>query len=123
MGLYGSPLDRMGMLAADSMRACRLVVDTGMHALGWTRQQAIDYLLANSEKSVGHATAEIDRYAVTPGQALSYMIGRLEMLRIRDAAQQRQGDRFDIKAFHDAVLESGALPLSVLADHVARRLA
>jgi len=123
MGLYGSPLDRMGMLAADSMRACRLVVDTGMHALGWTRQQAIDYLLANSEKSVGHATAEIDRYAVTPGQALSYMIGRLEMLRIRDAAQQRQGDRFDIKAFHDAVLESGALPLSLLADHVARRLA
>lgn len=122
MGLYGSPLDRMGMLAADSMRACRLVVDTGMHALGWSRQQAIDYLLANSEKSVGHATAEIDRYAVTPGQALSYMIGRLEMLRIREAARQRQGDRFDIKAFHDTVLESGALPLSVLADHVARRL-
>ena len=123
MGLYGSPLDRMGMLAADSMRACRLVVDTGMHAMGWSRQQAIDYLLANSEKSVGHATAEIDRYAVTPGQALSYMIGRLEILRIREAAQQRQGDRFDIKAFHDAVLDSGALPLSVLAEHVARRLA
>lgn len=122
MGLYGSPLDRMGMLAADSMRACRLVVDTGMHALGWSRQQAIDYLLANSEKSVGHATAEIDRYAVTPGQALSYMIGRLEILRIREAAQQRQGERFDIKAFHDVVLGSGALPLSVLADHVARRL-
>ena len=122
MGLYGSPLDRMGMLAADSMRACRLVIDTGMHALGWTRQQAIDYLLANSEKTLGHATAEIDRYAVTPGQALSYMIGRLEVLRIRGAAQQRQGDRFDIKAFHDAVLESGALPLSVLAEHVARRL-
>ncbi|PWN03156.1 DUF885 domain-containing protein [Nocardioides silvaticus] len=122
MGLYGSPLDRMGMLAADSMRACRLVVDTGMHALGWSRQQAIDYLLANSEKSVGHATAEIDRYAVTPGQALSYMIGRLEILRIREAAQQRQGERFDIKAFHDVVLGSGALPLSVLAAHVARRL-
>jgi uncharacterized protein (DUF885 family) len=123
MGLYGSPLDRMGMLAADSMRACRLVVDTGMHAMGWSREQAIDYLLANSEKSLGHATAEIDRYAVTPGQALSYMIGRLEILRIREAAQRRQGDRFDIKAFHDAVLDSGALPLSVLADHVARRLA
>ncbi len=122
MGLYGSPLDRMGMLAADSMRACRLVVDTGMHAMGWSRRQAIDYLLANSEKSRGHATAEIDRYAVTPGQALSYMVGRLEMLRIREAAQQRQGDRFDIRAFHDAVLESGALPLSILADHVARRL-
>ncbi len=122
MGLYGSPLDRMGMLAADSMRACRLVVDTGMHAMGWSRQQAIDYLLANSEKSVGHATAEIDRYAVTPGQALSYMIGRLEILRIRDAAQQRQRDRFDIKDFHDVVLDSGALPLSLLAEHVERRL-
>ena len=122
MGLYGTPLDRIGMLAADSMRACRLVVDTGMHALGWSRRQAIDYLLANSEKTVGHATAEIDRYAVTPGQALSYMIGRLEMLRIRGEAQARQGDRFDIKAFHDAVLDSGAMPLSLLDEHVTRRL-
>ncbi|HWJ80956.1 MAG TPA: DUF885 domain-containing protein [Nocardioides sp.] len=122
MGLYGSPLDRMGMLAADSMRACRLVVDTGMHAMGWSRQQAIDFLLANSEKTLGHATAEIDRYAVTPGQALSYMVGRLEIQRIRSAAQARQGDRFDIKAFHDAVLDSGALPLGLLAEHVARRL-
>jgi uncharacterized protein (DUF885 family) len=122
MGLYSSPLDRMGMLAADSMRACRLVVDTGMHAMGWSRQQAIDFMLENSEKSVGHATAEINRYAVTPGQALSYMIGRLEILRIRSAAQARQGERFDIKAFHDAVLESGALPLGLLAEHVAARL-
>jgi uncharacterized protein (DUF885 family) len=123
MGLYGSPMDRMGMLAADSMRACRLVVDTGMHALGWSRQQAIDYVLANSEKTLGHATAEIDRYAVTPGQALSYMIGRLEIQRIRADAEQRQGARFDIKAFHDAVLDSGALPLGLLAHHVAQRLA
>lgn len=122
MNLYGSPLDRMGMLANDSMRACRLVVDTGMHALGWSRQQAVDYLLANSEKSLGHATAEIDRYAVTPGQALSYMIGRLEIQRIRGEAERRQGDRFAIKDFHDAVLEPGPLPLGLLADHVARRL-
>jgi uncharacterized protein (DUF885 family) len=122
MGLYSSPLDRMGMLAADSMRACRLVVDTGMHAMGWSRQQAIDFMLENSEKSVGHATAEIDRYAVTPGQALSYMIGRLEILRIRAAAEARQGAGFDIKAFHDAVLDSGALPLGLLAEHVAARL-
>ncbi|HYG93042.1 MAG TPA: DUF885 family protein, partial [Nocardioides sp.] len=85
-------------------------------------RQAIDYLLANSEKTVGHATAEIDRYAVTPGQALSYMIGRLEMLRIRGEAQARQGDRFDIKAFHNAVLDSGAMPLSLLDEHVTRRL-
>jgi uncharacterized protein (DUF885 family) len=122
MGLYSTPLDRMGMLAADSMRACRLVVDTGMHALGWSRQRAIDYLLENSPMRVSHATEEINRYAVTPGQAVSYMIGRLEIQRIRREAEQRQGDAFDIKAFHDAVLDSGALPLGVLADVVARRL-
>jgi uncharacterized protein (DUF885 family) len=122
MGLYGGPLDRIGMLAGDSMRACRLVVDTGMHALGWSRQQAIDYLYANSPMQLSHVTAEIDRYAVTPGQALSYMIGRLEILRIRSEAQARQGDRFDIKAFHDAVLDSGALPLALLDKQVAARL-
>ena len=122
MGLYGGALDRMGMLAADSMRACRLVVDTGMHALGWSRQQAIDYLFENSPMPLSHVQAEIDRYAVTPGQALSYMIGRLEILRMRADAQLRQGDRFDIKAFHDAVLDSGAMPLSLLDQHLARRL-
>ncbi len=122
MGLYSSPLDRLGMLAADSMRACRLVVDTGMHALGWSRQQAIDYLLANSPMRRGHATAEIDRYAVAPGQALSYMVGRLEIERIRREAEQRQGDAFDIRAFHDAVLGSGPMPLDLLAEVVARRL-
>lgn len=122
MGLYSTPLDRMGMLAADLMRACRLVVDTGMHALGWSRQRAIDYLLENSPMRVSHATEEINRYAVTPGQAVSYMIGRLEIQRIRREAEQRQGDAFDIKAFHDAVLDSGALPLGVLAEVVARRL-
>ena len=122
MGLYGGALDRIGMLAGDSMRACRLVVDTGMHALGWSRQRAIDYLHANSPMQLSHVEAEIDRYAVTPGQALSYMIGRLEILRMRADAMQRQGDRFDIKAFHDAVLDSGAMPLSLLEKQVAARL-
>jgi uncharacterized protein (DUF885 family) len=122
MGLYSSPLDRMGMLSADSMRACRLVVDTGMHALGWSRQRAVDYLLANSPMRQGHAAAEIDRYAVTPGQALSYMIGRLEIQRIRREAEARQGPRFDIKDFHDAVLDSGPMPLGLLAQVVATRL-
>ena len=122
MGLYGGALDRMGMLAADSMRACRLVVDTGMHALGWSRQQAIDYLFANSPMPMSHVQAEIDRYAVTPGQALSYMIGRLEILRMRADAMARQGERFDIKQFHDAVLDSGAMPLSLLETHLASRL-
>jgi uncharacterized protein (DUF885 family) len=122
MGLYSTPLDRMGMLSADSMRACRLVVDTGMHALGWSRQRAIDYMLANSPMRAGHVAAEVDRYAVTPGQALSYMVGRLEIQRIRRAAEQRQGDAFDIRAFHDAVLDSGPLPLGLLDQVVAARL-
>ena len=123
MGLYTTPLDRMGMLSADSMRACRLVVDTGMHALGWSRRQAIDYMLANSPMRENHVTAEIDRYIVNPGQALAYMIGRLEIQRIRAAAEQQLGDRFDIKAFHDAVLGSGSLPLPILDRHVDAWLA
>jgi uncharacterized protein (DUF885 family) len=118
MGLYSSPLDRMGMLSADSMRACRLVVDTGMHALGWSRRQAIDYLLANSPMREGHVTAEIDRYAVTPGQALAYMIGRLEIQRIRREAEAALGDRFRIKEFHDTVLGAGPMPLPILARRV-----
>ncbi len=119
MGLYSTPLDRMGMLEADSMRACRLVVDTGMHALGWSRQQAIDYMVANSPMAVGHVTAEIDRYAVTPGLALAYMIGRLEIQRIRRDAEAALGPAFDIKGFHDTVLGSGLMPLPIL-DRVVR---
>ncbi len=114
MGLYSTPLDRMGMLEADSMRACRLVVDTGMHALGWSRQKAIDYMVANSPMREGHIVAEIDRYAVTPGQALAYMIGRLEIQRMRGEAEEALGDGFDIKRFHDTVLGSGLMPLPVL---------
>ena len=119
MGIYTTPLDRMGMLEADSMRACRLVVDTGMHALGWSRQQAIDYMVANSPMAVGHVTAEIDRYAVTPGQALAYMIGRLEIQRMRREAEEALGERFSIRGFHDTVLGSGLMPLPVL-DRVVR---
>ncbi|MDQ3128976.1 MAG: DUF885 domain-containing protein [Chloroflexota bacterium] len=114
MGLYSTPLDRMGMLEADSMRACRLVVDTGLHALGWSRQQAVDYMTANSPMAVSHVVPEIDRYVVTPGQALAYMIGRLEIQRIRRDAEAALGDRFEIKGFHDAVLGSGLMPLPVL---------
>ncbi len=115
MGLYSTQLDRMGMLCADSMRAGRLVVDTGIHALGWSRQQAIDYLAENSPMSMHSITEEIDRYiASMPGQALSYMIGRLEIQRMRADAEARLGDRFDIKGFHDAVLTSGAVPLDTL---------
>ena len=115
MGLYSSQLDRMGMLCADSMRAGRLVVDTGIHGLGWSRQQAIDFLAENSPMTLHTITEEIDRYiASMPGQALSYMIGRLEIQRMRADAEARLGDRFDIKGFHDAVLTSGAVPLETL---------
>jgi uncharacterized protein (DUF885 family) len=119
MGLYSSPLDRIGMLEADSMRACRLVVDTGMHALGWSRQKAIDYMTENSPMRVSQIVPEIDRYAVTPGQALAYMIGRLEIQRMRREAEEALGERFAIKGFHDAVLGSGLMPLPVL-DRVVR---
>jgi uncharacterized protein (DUF885 family) len=122
MGLYSPPLTRLGMLTMDSVRACRLVVDTGLHALGWSRQQAIDYMVANSPMSAANVTSEINRYAVLPGQACGYMIGRLEILRIRREAQERQGDAFDIKAFHDAVLDGGSVPLGVLDGIVRDRL-
>ncbi|MEX1287229.1 MAG: DUF885 domain-containing protein [Acidimicrobiia bacterium] len=114
MGLYSSQLDRIGMLSADSMRACRLVVDTGLHAMGWTRQQAIDYVVANSPMRLGTIVPEIDRYIGMPGQATAYMVGRLEIQRIRTDAEQRLGDAFDIKAFHDVVLGSGLVPLGTL---------
>ncbi len=114
MGLYSTPLDRVGMLQADSMRACRLVVDTGMHALGWSRQRAIDYVAANSPMTMHSIVEEIDRYLSFPGQALSYMMGRIEIERMRAEAEAALGDDFDIKGFHDAVLGSGLVTLPTL---------
>ncbi len=114
MGMYSGPLERMGMLSADSLRAGRLVVDTGIHAMGWTRQQAIDFMVENSPLHLGTIEPEIDRYIGMPGQALAYMIGRLEILRMRAEAEATMGDRFDIKGFHDTVLCSGLVPLGTL---------
>jgi uncharacterized protein (DUF885 family) len=122
MGLYTGPVERLGMLSADSMRASRLVVDTGLHALGWSREQAVQFMLDNSPLSAGVVRPEIDRYIVTPGQATSYMIGRLEIQRLRREAEQRQGDGFDVRRFHSAVLDSGSLPLDVLEQVVVARL-
>ena len=116
MGLYSSDLQRIGMLAADAWRATRLVVDTGMHAMGWSRQQALDYMLANTPIAQIDAEAEIDRYIAFAGQALSYMTGRLEIERMRAKCAEIAGDRFDVRAFHDRVLANGALPLNVFAD-------
>ena len=114
MGLYAGPLDRIGMLSADSLRAGRLVVDTGIHAKGWTRQQAIDFFAANSPQNLAGIAEEVDRYIGLPGQALAYMIGRLEIVRMRKEAEEAMGDRFDIKGFHDTVLCSGLVPLGTL---------
>ena len=122
MGLYSSAVDRMGMFSADSMRACRLVVDTGLHALGWSREQAVEYMVANSPLAEGVVRPEVDRYIVSPGQACSYMVGRLEIQRMRAEAEQRQGQGFDIRKFHSAVLDSGSLPLGVLDRVVRSRL-
>ena len=114
MGLYSSDLSEVGRLSNEAMRAARLVVDPGMHALGWTRQQAIDYMLENTSLSEGQAVYEIDRYIANPAQAVSYMIGCLEIQRLRRLAEERLGDRFDIRAFHDAIIEDGAVPVEML---------
>jgi uncharacterized protein (DUF885 family) len=120
MGLYSGDLARLGMLSFDSWRACRLVVDTGIHHLGWSRSRAIDYLLANSALTRSNVENEVDRYIAEPGQALAYMVGRIELERLRGHARQRLGGRFDVKDFHDAVLRSGGVPLSVLAEEIER---
>lgn len=120
MGLYSSEVQRLGMLSADSLRATRLVVDTGLHAMGWSRQQAVDYMVANSPMTEGICRPEVDRYIVSPGQACSYMIGRLEIQRMRREAETSAD--FTIKRFHSAVLDGGALPLGVLDGVVRRRM-
>ncbi|MGH2813987.1 MAG: DUF885 domain-containing protein, partial [Actinomycetota bacterium] len=122
LGLYSGDLERFGMLSFDSWRACRLVVDTGLHQLGWSRGQAVDYLLANSALTRTNVENEVDRYVAWPGQALAYMVGRLELVRLRELAQARLGGRFDLRAFHDLVLGTGGMPLSVLAEVVEGHL-
>ncbi|HZQ77635.1 MAG TPA: DUF885 domain-containing protein [Acidimicrobiia bacterium] len=119
MGLYGTDLERIGMLAADSWRSCRLVVDTGLHALGWGRQQAIDFMTANAPVSVGEIEVEVDRYIGLPGQALAYKVGQREIFRLRADARERLGAAFDVRAFHDAVLGSSSVSLPILRQIVA----
>jgi uncharacterized protein (DUF885 family) len=118
MKLYGSDLDRLGMLSSQAFRAARLVIDPGIHALGWTRQQAIDYMLAHTSENAAAVASEVDRYIGWPGQATAYMIGMLEIRRLRDEAEQRLGTRFDIKAFHDRILEDGGVPLTFLGTKI-----
>jgi uncharacterized protein (DUF885 family) len=118
MGLYSGDLDRIGVLSFDAWRASRLVVDTGMHAMGWTRQEAIDYMLAHTALGENNVVNEVDRYIVIPGQALAYKTGQLELLRLRAWARDRLGRGFDIRAFHDTVLGNGAIGLATLREVV-----
>ena len=120
MGLYTSDVQRLGMLSFDALRACRLVVDTGMHHYGWSRSRASDFMWQHTATTQANVRNEIDRYITWPGQALAYMIGRREIRRLRELAQGRLGARFDIRAFHGTVLGSGAVPLGVLDQVVTR---
>jgi uncharacterized protein (DUF885 family) len=119
MGLYETDLDRLGMLASDSWRACRLVVDTGLHALGWTRQQAIDFMLANAPVDAEEIAVEVDRYIGWPGQSVSYKVGQREILRLRDEARGALGSGFAIADFHDVVLGAASVSLPVLRARIA----
>jgi uncharacterized protein (DUF885 family) len=114
MGLYSSELDRIGVLSYDAWRACRLVVDSGMHARKWTRQQAIDFMLENTALAENNIVNEVDRYITWPGQAVAYKIGQLEIHRLREHAKQQLGNQFDIREFHDVLLGNGALALEAL---------
>ena len=120
LGLYTDPYSAFGALSSEMWRAVRLVVDTGIHSKGWTREQAIDYFRANTAVGETDIAVEVDRYIAMPGQALAYKVGQLEILRLRQRAQQQLGSRFDIRAFHSLVLESGSLPLAVLETKVDR---
>ena len=114
LGLYPNDLARFGMLGYQAWRACRLVVDTGMHALRWSRQQAIDFLFDNVGLTERETVNEIDRYIIWPGQALSYKIGQREIERVRREEEQRLGPAFRLSEFHDALLAHAAVPLSTL---------
>lgn len=123
LGLYKDPYSRFGQLTYDMWRAVRLVVDTGLHYKGWTRQQAIDFFKDNAAKTEYDIINEIDRYIGNPGQALAYKIGQLKMLTLRERAERRLGEKFDVRAFHDQLLGAGALPLDLLEQRMDEWLA
>ena len=123
MDIYESPYEHFGRLTYEMWRACRLVIDTGIHAMGWSREQALDYLESNTALSIHEVTTEIDRYISWPAQALSYKLGEYTIWRLRGRAEQDLGENFDLRAFHDFILSLGSVPLDVLEDEVGRWIA
>ncbi|MEA3058028.1 MAG: hypothetical protein QOF34_843, partial [Sphingomonadales bacterium] len=123
MNMYGDPCQRFGNLNDEMLRAMRLVVDTGIHSKGWTREQAIKYMMSNSDMGKTDATAEVERYIAIPSQATAYKVGQLTITRLRDKAKAALGAKFDIRQFHAQVLESGALPMAILEAKIDRWIA
>ena len=123
MGLQQQPLDNVGRLQAELFRAVRLVVDTGIHAKRWTREQAIDYMAANTGTAMSDVVSEIERYIVNPGQATAYKVGMMKILELRERAQQQLGEQFNLADFHDEMLRNGALPMALLENSIDRYIA
>jgi len=123
MGLYKTPYDEFGRLSYEMWRACRLVVDTGMHSMGWTRERALQYLAANTALSAQEVRTETDRYIAWPGQALAYKMGEIKIVELRARARKALGERFDLRAFHDAVLDNGGVPLPLLEKQIDEYIA
>lgn len=123
LGLYKDPYSKFGQLSYEMWRAVRLVVDTGMHSQGWTREQALQFFKDHTGKTDQDITVEVDRYIVWPGQALAYKLGQLKIRQLRTAAESQLGNKFDVRWFHDALLESGAVPLSILEQHLQQWIA
>jgi uncharacterized protein (DUF885 family) len=123
MGVYENAYQQFGRLSYEMWRACRLVIDTGIHSQGWSRQQALDFLSSNTSLSQANVRAEVDRYISWPGQALSYKMGEIKIRQLRAKAEQKLGNQFDLRAFHDALLANGALPLEILEAEMDRFIA
>jgi len=118
MGFYQDPYSDFGRLTYETWRACRLVVDTGLHAFGWSRQKAIDFMVDNTALARDEVTAEIDRYITWPAQALSYKIGEIKIRELRKKAEKALGGKFDLRAFHDTIIGNGSLPIAILEEIV-----
>ena len=118
MGMYTSPYEHFGKLTYEMWRACRLVVDTGIHSKGWTRKQAVDFIASNTALSLHEVNTETDRYISWPGQALSYKIGELKIRELRKKAKEKLGSKFDIREFHEVILEQGTVTLSILEQRI-----